>query len=238
MQAEIHQVEDKLISNSTLSSSKQTLSPITTVVQAHHWMCVLAPEICLRLREVRKENNRLWPRALSVSARQRDPSGRSSTILVTRQAPLPPSFQATVEKVVDMADKLIAELVSDHSLPFSSIGISFVKIEEMEKGQRNLDSFLRTVDDRPPLSKAWEASVLESSGMYGASLVAIDDSSSSSSFTCPRCGSTIELSTAWRGMELDNDILRGEALAALRQYVIGNLRLFHLPGDIDSKPQL
>lgn len=50
-------------------ASKNTIPSVTTHAQGHHWLCVLAGELAVRLREARAVAPGLWPKTLVLSTR-------------------------------------------------------------------------------------------------------------------------------------------------------------------------
>lgn len=80
-------------------ASKNTIPNVTTHAQGHHWLGVLAGELCVRLREARSVAPGLWPKTLVLSTR----TGWDSR---SRQLPFPFARELDAAYIVKHARRL------------------------------------------------------------------------------------------------------------------------------------
>ncbi|KAJ7583628.1 hypothetical protein C8J56DRAFT_954563 [Mycena floridula] len=204
------EVKEKAIVNKSMLASKNLPTPITRASEGPHWIRVLAAELTLRLNEARKDNPNLWPKTLVLHARKSYDSQRS------KQSPFPFVRNVNVDVIAAAGDKLWKELVGPSTtiLTVNNISLSFTGIEAMEIGQRSIDGFFRTGSvskrhrDDDPIAKAE------------------DQTESSHSFSCSRCGRIISLPPT---MDPNEAV---QAMLTLKQEHDD----FHFAQDLDKDP--
>ncbi|THH26302.1 hypothetical protein EUX98_g7885 [Antrodiella citrinella] len=137
------EVKEKPSVTKSMLASKNLPQPIVKTSQGKHWIRVLAAELALRLREARETVPALWPKSIVLHVRQGYETSRS------KQAPFPFSRDITVDLIASAGDKLWKELVGtndERTTPFkiTNVQLSFLGINSMEIGQRNIEGFFPT----------------------------------------------------------------------------------------------
>ncbi|TFK72980.1 DNA polymerase eta [Pluteus cervinus] len=168
------EVKEKTSQNKSMMASKNLPKPIVDAKDGYHWIRVLAAELALRLNDARKQDPRIWPKAIVLHARKGYEAARS------KQAPFPFVRDLTVDIIANHGDRLWRELVGNaQSVHVSAVQLSFSGIEASEAGQRQIEDFLQ-----------------------GAKRTRVEDEASEGlSFTCSRCGKVIRQTDSIRSGE-------------------------------------
>ncbi|KAI5122546.1 hypothetical protein M0805_005273 [Coniferiporia weirii] len=246
------EVKEKAVINKSMNASKNLPSPITKPSEGPHWLRMLAAELAIRLNEARETTPGLWPRTLSLHARQ------GWNILRSKQQPFPLPRTVSADFVTGEATKLWKEIVGNDMLwdgkrgmKITHLSLNLTGITWTEEGQKDIAGFFHpkiptgagraasedvagpsTLANTGGTKRKRSMSVVSSSKEQEIVAFNVDDDEAGTSdlysFECVRCRKTITIPTHLRiDADLNPDSNTFSDFEDMRQRALANLRVEH-----------